>query len=320
MKIELMDVLIMLAVILVLQVLAMFLIWLERRLLGLWQDRLGPNRVGPAGLLQPVADMIKIFFKEDWTPDFVDKKVFVLAPGIVVFTTLLSFAIIPFAPGVLIADMNIGILFFLAMSSLGAYSIILGGWASNNKYALLGAMRGASQMITYEVFMGLSILGVVMLSGSFSLKSIVLAQQDGWFIIPQFVGFVVFLVAGIAETHRLPFDIPEAESELIAGYHGEYSSMKFGLFFLGEYLGITLVSSLIVTLFFGGWLGPEFLPPIIWFVLKTMVFLLFFILLRAALPRPRYDQLLSYGWKILLPLTLINLMVTGALGLYFDKM
>jgi NADH-quinone oxidoreductase subunit H len=206
------------------------------------------------------------------------------------------------------------------MSSLGAYSIILGGWASNNKYALLGAMRGASQMITYEVFMGLSILGVVMLSGSFSLKSIVLAQQDGWFIIPQFVGFVVFLIAGIAETHRLPFDIPEAESELVAGFHGEYSSMKFGLFFLGEYLGITLVSALIVTLFFGGWLGPDFLPPILWFALKTMVFLLFFILLRAALPRPRYDQLLSYGWKILLPITLLNLMVTGALGLYFDKM
>jgi NADH-quinone oxidoreductase subunit H len=310
----------MLLVIVVLQVLAMFLIWLERRLLGLWQDRLGPNRVGPAGLLQPVADMIKIFFKEDWTPDFVDKKVFVIAPAIVVITTLLGFAIIPFAPGVLIADLNIAILFFLAMSSLGAYSIFLGGWASNNKYALLGAMRGASQMITYEVFMGLSILGVVMLSGSFSLKSIVLAQQDGWFIIPQFVGFVVFLIAGIAETHRLPFDIPEAESELVAGFHGEYSSMKFGLFFLGEYLGITLVSALIVTLFFGGWLGPDFLPPILWFALKTMVFLLFFILLRAALPRPRYDQLLSYGWKILLPITLLNLMVTGALGLYFDKM
>lgn len=320
MKIELMDVVLMLTVIVVLQVLAMFLIWLERRLLGFWQDRLGPNRVGPAGLLQPVADMIKIFFKEDWTPDFVDKKVFVLAPGIVVITTLLSFAIIPFTPAILIADMNIGILFFLAMSSLGAYSIILGGWASNNKYALLGAMRGASQMITYEVFMGLSILGVVMLSGSFSLKSIVLAQQDGWFILPQFVGFVVFLIAGIAETHRLPFDIPESESELVAGYHAEYSSMKFGLFFLGEYLGITLVSALIVTMFFGGWLGPGFLPPIFWFILKTLVFLMFFILLRAALPRPRYDQLLSYGWKILLPLTLLNLMVTGALGLYFDKM
>ena len=317
--VELSAILIIVLVIVVLQVLAMFLIWLERRVLGLWQDRLGPNRVGPAGLLQPVADMIKIFFKEDWVPSFADKKIFIVAPGIIVFTTLVSFAIVPFAPGILIADLNIGILFFLAMSSLGAYSVILGGWASNNKFALLGAMRGASQMITYEVFMGLSIMGVVMLSGSFSLKSIVLAQQEMWFVVPQFVGFVIFLIAGIAETHRLPFDIPESESELVAGYHMEYSSMKFGLFFLGEYLGITLVSVLIVALFFGGWLGPDFLPPIVWFTLKTFVFLLFFILLRAALPRPRYDQLLAYGWKILLPLTLINILVTGALVLYLDK-
>ncbi len=317
--VELSAILIIVLVIVVLQVLAMFLIWLERRVLGLWQDRLGPNRVGPAGLLQPVADMIKIFFKEDWVPSFADKKIFIVAPGIIVFTTLVSFAIVPFTPGILIADLNIGILFFLAMSSLGAYSVILGGWASNNKFALLGAMRGASQMITYEVFMGLSIMGVVMLSGSFSLKSIVLAQQEMWFVVPQFVGFVIFLIAGIAETHRLPFDIPESESELVAGYHMEYSSMKFGLFFLGEYLGITLVSVLIVALFFGGWLGPGFLPPIVWFTLKTFVFLLFFILLRAALPRPRYDQLLAYGWKILLPLTLINILVTGALVLYLDK-
>ncbi|TDI71537.1 MAG: NADH-quinone oxidoreductase subunit NuoH [Bacteroidetes bacterium] len=319
MKVEFSDILIVLLIITVLQVLAMFLIWLERRVLGLWQDRLGPNRVGPAGLLQPVADMIKIFFKEDWVPPFADKGIFIIAPGIIVTTTLLSFAIIPFAPGIIIADLSIGILFFLALSSLGAYSLILGGWASNNKFALLGAMRGASQMITYEVFMGLSILGVVMLSGSFSLKTIVLAQQEMWFVVPQFVGFVIFLIAGIAETHRLPFDIPEAESELVAGYHVEYSSMKFGLFFLGEYLGITLVSVLIVTLFFGGWLGPDFLPPVVWLTLKTFVFLLFFILLRAALPRPRYDQLLAYGWKILLPLTLINLMVTGALVLYLDN-
>ncbi len=317
--VELSAILIIVLVIVVLQVLAMFLIWLERRVLGLWQDRLGPNRVGPAGLLQPVADMIKIFFKEDWVPSFADKKIFIVAPGIIVFTTLVSFAIVPFAPGILIADLNIGILFFLAMSSLGAYSVILGGWASNNKFALLGAMRGASQMITYEVFMGLSIMGVVMLSGSFNLNSIVLAQQEMWFVVPQFVGFVIFLIAGIAETHRLPFDIPESESELVAGYHMEYSSMKFGLFFLGEYLGITLVSVLIVALFFGGWLGPDFLPPVVWFTLKTFVFLLFFILLRASLPRPRYDQLLAYGWKILLPLTLINILVTGALVLYLDK-
>lgn len=313
------DILIIVLVILVLQVMAMFLIWLERRMLALWQDRLGPNRVGPAGLLQPVADMIKIFFKEDWVPSFADKKIFIVAPGIVVVTILLSFAIIPFAPGIMIVDLNIGILFFLALSSLGAYSIILGGWASNNKYALLGAMRGASQMITYEVFMGLSVMGVVMLGDSFNLNDIVLAQQKQWFVVPQFVGFVIFLIAGIAETHRLPFDIPESESELIAGFHAEYSSMKFGLFFLGEYLGIILVSMLIVTLFFGGWLGPGFLPPLVWFILKTFVFILFFILLRASLPRPRYDQLLAYGWKVLLPLTLINLMITGALILYLNN-
>ena len=317
MNLEFSAILIVVLIIIALLVVGMVLMWLERRMLGLWQERLGPNRVGPAGLLQPIADMIKIFFKDDWVPSFSDKKIFILAPAIVVITVLMSFAIIPFAPGILIADLNVGILFFLAMSSLGAYSVILGGWASNNKYALIGAMRGASQMITYEVFMGLSLMGVVMLSDSFNLKTIVLAQQEQWFVVPQFIGFVIFLIAAIAETHRLPFDIPESESELVAGFHTEYSGMKFGLFFLGEYLGITLVSALIVALFFGGYLGPDFLPPVVWFTLKTFVFILFFILLRASLPRPRYDQLLAYGWKILLPLTLLNLMVTGALVLYF---
>lgn len=307
------------AILLTLFSLAAGLIWVERRMLGFWQDRKGPNRVGPLGILQPLADMIKIFFKEDWTPPFADKKIFTFAPAIVIFTVLMSFAIIPFAPGVWISDINIGILFFLAMSSLGAYSLILGGWSSNNKYALLGSMRGASQMITYEVFMGLSLMGVIMMTGSFNLKDIVLAQQHQWFIIPQFLGFAVFLLAGVAETHRLPLDIPESESELIAGYHSEYSSMKFGLFFVGEYLGIILISSLIVTLFFGGWLGPDFLPPLAWFGLKTMVFILFFVLLRASLPRPRYDQLLSYGWKIVLPLTLLNLIATGGILLYLNE-
>lgn len=292
--------------------LAAGLIWVERRMLAFWQDRLGPNRVGPLGILQPLADVIKLMFKEDWIPPFVDKRIFILAPAIVMFTTLMSFVIVPLAPGIWVADMNIGILFFLAMSSMGAYSLILGGWSSNNKYALLGAMRGASQMITYEVFMGLSLMGVIMMSGSFNMSKIVLAQQGMWNVIPQFVGFMVFFVAGIAETHRLPFDIPESESELIAGYHAEYSGMKFGMFFVGEYIGITLISALIVTLFFGGWLGPAFLPPILWFILKTIIFILIFILLRASLPRPRYDQLLSYGWKFLLPLTLLNLLVTGA--------
>ncbi len=293
------------------------LIWLERRLLGLWQDRYGPNRVGPFGIFQVLADMIKIMSKEDWIPPFADKPVFVLAPSVIMVTVLMSFAIIPFAPGIAVIDFNIGLLFFLAMSSLGAYSVVLAGWASNNKYSLLGGLRSAAQMLTYEVFMGLSLLGVVMLAGSLNLREIVEAQRGMWFFIPQFVGLIIFLIAGLAETHRLPFDLPEAESELVAGYHAEYSGIKFGMFFVGEYLGITLISMLIVTLFFGGWLGPGFLPPLVWFGLKTFVFLAFFILMRASLPRPRYDQLMAYGWKILMPLALLNLIVTGGLLLFW---
>jgi NADH-quinone oxidoreductase subunit H len=290
------------------------LIWLERRLLALWQDRYGPNRVGPFGLFQVLADMIKIFTKEDWIPPFADRPVFVLAPAIVVATVLMSFAVVPIAPGIGVVNLNIGLLFFLAMSSLGVYSVVLAGWASNNKYALLGGLRASAQMVSYEVFMGLSLMGVVLLAGSFNLRDIVEAQRGLWFCIPQLLGLVVFLSAGVAETHRLPFDLPEAESELVAGYHSEYSGMKFGMFFVGEYLGITLISALIVTLFFGGWLGP-ILPPVVWFALKTLGFICFFILLRAALPRPRYDQLMAYGWKLMLPLALLNLVVTGAVVL-----
>ena len=290
------------------------LIWVERRLLALWQDRYGPNRVGPFGLLQVLADMIKIFTKEDWIPPFADRPVFVLAPAIVVATVLMSFAVVPVAPGIGVADLNIGLLFFLAMSSLGVYSVVLAGWASNNKYALLGSLRASAQMVSFEVFMGLSLMGVVLLAGSFNLREIVEAQRRLWFCIPQLLGLVVFLSAGIAETHRLPFDLPEAESELVAGFHSEYSGMKFGMFFVGEYLGVTLISALIATLFFGGWLGPV-LPPVVWFGLKTFVFICLFILLRAALPRPRYDQLMAYGWKLMLPLALLNLVVTGAVVL-----
>jgi NADH-quinone oxidoreductase subunit H len=292
------------------------LIWLERRLLALWQDRYGPNRAGPFGVLVVLADTIKLFFKEDWIPPSADKFVFVMAPAIVMITAFLSFVVICFAPGIVVSDMNIGILFFLAMSSMGAYSIILGGWASNNKYSLLGAMRGAAQMIAYEVFMGLALMGTVLLSGSLRLSDIVEAQRDMWFVVPQFIGFVIFFIAGIAETHRLPFDIPEAESELVAGFHSEYSGMKFGMFFVGEYVGITLISAITVSLYFGGWLGPGFLPPLVWFILKTFAFICLFILLRASLPRPRYDQLMDFGWKVLLPLSLINLMVTGAIVLW----
>ena len=297
-------------------IVAAMLIWVERRLLGLWQERLGPNRVGPFGLMQVVADMIKIFAKEDWVPPFADKFSFVLAPPIIMFVILMSFAVIPFAPGVGVIDSDIGVLFILAMASLGAYSVMLGGLASNNKYALLGSLRAAAQMVSYEVFMGISLLGVVALTGSFNLRDIVIAQTDGWFIIPQFIGFLIFMIAGIAESHRLPFDIPEAEQEIVAGYHTEYSGMKFGMFFVGEYLGVLLISSLLVVLFFGGWLGPNFLPPIVWFVLKTSFFIAFFILLRAAIPRPRYDQLMTYGWLFLLPLSLLNLMITGAFVLW----
>jgi len=291
---------------------AAMLTWLERRLLGIWQDRYGPNRVGPFGLLQVAADMIKIFTKQDWIPPFADKPVFIIAPAIVMVAMLMAFAVIPFAPGIGIVDLNVGLLFFLAMSALAAYSVLLAGYASNSKYALIGSLRAAAQMISYEVFMGIALMGVVLLSGSFNLREIVQAQADGWFIVPQFVGFVVFMIAGIAESHRLPFDLPEAEHEIGAGFHTEYSSMKFGMFFIGEYLGVALISALVVTLYFGGWLGPV-LPPIVWFALKTFVFICFFILLRASLPRPRYDQLMAFGWKLMLPIALLNLLVTGGI-------
>jgi NADH-quinone oxidoreductase subunit H len=294
---------------------AALLIWVERRLIGIWQDRLGPNRVGPLGLGQVAADMIKIFFKEDWTPPFADKPVFVIAPAVVMTTMLLGFVIVPFAPGVGIIDFNFGLLYFLALSSLSVYSAVLAGYASNNKYSLLGSLRAAAQSISYEVFMGLSVMGVVMLSGSLNLREIVEAQKDGWFVWRQFLGFFAFTVAAVAESHRGPFDLPEAEHELVAGFHTEYSGMKFGMFFVGEYVGVLLNSAVIASLFFGGWLGPAFLPPLAWFVLKTSAGVLFFILIRAALPRPRYDQLMAFGWKVMLPLTLFNIVVTGGVAL-----
>jgi len=288
------------------------LIWLERRLLALWQDRYGPNRVGPFGLAQVVADMIKIFSKEDWVPPFADKPIFVLAPAVIIVTVLISFAVISYAPGISVSDLNIGLLVFLAMSSMAVYSVVLGGWSSNSKYSLLGALRASSQMLSYEVFMGLSLMGVVMLAGSFRLRDIVEAQRGLWFCIPQFLGLFIFMTAALAETRRTPFDLPESDSELVAGYHTEYSGIKFGMFYVGEYLGITLNSAMMATFFFGGWLGPV-LPPIVWFLIKTFVLICGFVLLRAALPRPRYDQLMSFGWKVLLPLTLLNLVVTGGI-------
>jgi NADH-quinone oxidoreductase subunit H len=290
------------------------LIWVERRLLALWQDRYGPNRVGPFGLGQVVADSVKLFTKEDWIPPFADKPVFVLAPAIIVATSLIAFAVIPFSQGFVVADLNIGILFLLATSSLGVYSVVLAGWASNNKYSLLGGLRASAQMLSYEVFMGLSLMGVVVIAGSFRITDIVNAQRSVWFVIPQFAGFILFFIAGVAETRRLPFDLAEAESELIAGFHSEYSGMKFGMFFVGEYIGVILISSMLSLLYFGGWLGP-ILPAPLWFAIKTLFFICLFILLRAALPRPRFDQLMSWGWKILFPLSLANLLITGAVVL-----
>jgi NADH-quinone oxidoreductase subunit H len=301
-----------LGVLLVVLLIAAGLIWYERRLLGLVQDRLGPNRVGPAGLLQVLADTFKILFKEDWVPPFADRPLFVIAPPIVLVTALLSFMVIPVAQGVVVADLNIGLLFFLAMSSLAVYSVVLAGWASHSKYSLIGGLRAAAQMVSYEVFMGLSLAGVVVMAGSFDLQDIVKGQDGVWYVVPQFIGFVVFVIAGLAETRRIPFDLVEAESELVAGYHTEYSGMKFGLFMVGEYVAITLISALIATLFFGGWLGP-WLPGWLWFLIKTVIFISCFIVARATFPRPRYDQLMALGWKAMLPLSLVNLLVTGAI-------
>jgi NADH-quinone oxidoreductase subunit H len=293
---------------------AALLTWFERRLLGIWQDRYGPNRLGPFGILQVAADMLKLLGKDDWIPPFADRALFVLAPIAVVAVSLLALAVVPFAPGLQVIDMHVGLLFFLAMTSLAVYSVLLGGIASNNKYALLGGLRSAAQMVSYEVFMGLSMMGVVMLAGSFSLHDIVEAQRGLWFCVPQILGLLCFTVAGVAESHRLPFDLPEAEHELTAGFHTEYGGMKFAMLMLGEYLSLILIACMMTVLFFGGWLGP-WLPPLLWFLIKVFVIVCFFILLRAALPRPRYDQLMTYGWKYLLPITLFNLLLTGALAL-----
>ena len=295
--------------------LAGMLIWVERRLLGVWQERYGPNRLGPGGCLQSLADMIKIFTKEDWIPPFADKAVFVITPAIVVITALMSFAVVPIAPHFVVADLNVGVMFFLAMSSLAAYSVIIGGWAYNNKFAFLGSLRAIAKLLNYEVLMGLSLMGAVLLAGSFNLSDIVEAKRHQWFVIPQFFGFLCFFMAGLAEAHRTPFDMPEAEAELVAGYHSEYSGMKFGMFFVGEYLSILLLSAMTVILFFGGWHGP-WLPPAVWFALKMFAFIALIILIRATWPRFRFDQLLSFGWKVVMPLALINLLVTGGVVLW----
>ena len=292
---------------------AAYLSFIERRVLALWQDRYGPNRVGPFGIFQLPADVVKMLFKEDWIPPFADKLTFLIAPIIAMSALFISYIIIPVTPTWYVADFDIGILFFFAMAGLAVYAVLFAGWSSNNKYSLLGGLRSAAQTVSYEVFMGLSLMGVVAQTGSFNMREIVEAQRDLWFIVPQFLGFCTFALAGIAVTHRSPFDLPEAEQELAAGYHTEYAGMKWAMFFVGEYIGIVVVSSLLTTLFLGGWLGPgpDWLAPL-WFVAKTLVFVTLFILVRAALPRPRYDHLMTAGWMVCLPITLLNLLVTGA--------
>jgi NADH-quinone oxidoreductase subunit H len=307
-----------------------FLSFVERRVLALWQDRHGPNRVGPFGLLQLPADIVKLLFKEDWTPPFADKLTFWLAPFIAMSALLVASSIVPITPTWGVADLNIGILFFIAMAGLSVYAVLFAGWSSNSKYSLLGGIRSAAQTVSYEVFMGISVMGVVAVTGSFNMRDIVEAQKDGWFFVPQFLGFITFLLAGFAVAHRSPFDLPEAESELAAGYHTEYSGMKWVMFFVSEYVGVVLVSALLVTLFFGGWqepallgfdLWPDFLsfvPAVFWFGGKTLFFIMMFILARGALPRPRYDQVMAAGWKFCLPLTLLNLLATAAVVLLQD--
>ncbi|MCB1631515.1 MAG: NADH-quinone oxidoreductase subunit NuoH [Pseudomonadales bacterium] len=300
-------------ILLVAVIFAAYLSFIERRVLALWQDRYGPNRVGWQGIFQLPADVLKMLFKEDWIPPFADRLTFLLAPVLAMSVLLISFMIVPVAPGWQVADFDIGILFFLAMAGIAVYAVLFAGWSSDSKYSLLGAMRAAAQTLSYEVFMGLSVMGVVAVAGSFNMREIVEAQRGLWFIVPQFLGFITFALAGVAVTHRAPFDLPEAEQELAAGYHTEYAGMKWAMFFVGEYVGIVVVSALLTTLFLGGWLGPgpAWLAPA-WFIVKTLFFVMLFILLRAALPRPRYDHLMMAGWIVCLPVTLLNLLLTGA--------
>lgn len=294
---------------------AALMVYGERRILALLQDRLGPNRAGPFGLLQPIADFIKLITKEDFVPPFADRMVYTIAPVIVPLTVLLSFAVVPISNDWWLADLNIALLFVLAFSSLRVYGIILGGWASNSKYPLFGGLRAAAQMISYELPMVLALMGVVMLSGSFSLVEIVAAQELP-FIILQPLGFIIFLVCGIAETNRLPFDLPEAENELVSGYNTEYGGIRFIFFYLGEYMGMLLIAALITVLFLGGWHGP-WLPGVVWFAVKTLALIFLFFWLRTSLPRLRYDQLMDFGWKLMLPAALINLLLTAMLGLFW---
>jgi NADH-quinone oxidoreductase subunit H len=300
--------------------LAAYLVWVERKFLARLQVRYGPNRAGKFGLLQPIADAVKMLAKEDLVPEAADRALFVLAPAVVAVTALLMFAVVPFGGELaiggrkipmVISDINVGLLFVFALSSLGVYGVALGGWASNSKYSLLGGIRGAAQMISYELSLGLSLVPIVMLSGSLSLVDIVNAQTRYPFILVQPLSFMIFIISAMAESKRIPFDLPEAENELGAGFHTEYSGMRFGLFFLGEYVHMQVLGALVAVFFLGGWRGP-YLPPPVWLLLKILVVALIMIWIRGTLPRLRYDQLMALGWKVLIPLALLNIIVTGA--------
>jgi len=311
-----------------------YTVWLERKVVGRIQNRWGPTRVGPFGLLQPLADGAKFLFKEDLTPPHVYKPLYIAAPLIAVIFALTSISMIPFGNSIIIGDyqiplqitdVNTGLLIILGITSIGVYGVALAGWSSNNKYSLLGGLRASAQMVSYEISLGLSLVGVLIMAGSFSLRDIVNAQAGHfwgfiprWNVIPQFIGFFCYLMAAYAETNRIPFDLPEAETELVAGYHTEYSAMKFAMFFMAEYANMITVACLATLLFFGGWHGPIFGPyllqvvlPVCWFVAKVFVFLFLYIWVRGTLPRFRYDQLMAFGWKFLLPLSLVNLIGTA---------
>jgi len=300
--------------------LAAYLVWIERKFLARLQIRYGPNRAGKFGLLQPIADTIKMMTKEDTVPETADRIIFMLAPAVVATSALLMFAVVPFGSQLtlwgkkiplVITDLNIGLLFVFALSALGVYGVALGGWASNSKYSLLGGIRGAAQMISYELSLGLSLVPIVMLAGSLSLVDIVQAQEKYPFIFVQPVAFAIFIISAMAESKRIPFDLPEAENELGSGYHTEYSGMRFGLFFLGEYVHMQVLGALVAVLFLGGWRGPV-LPPFVWLFIKIVLVALIMIWIRGTLPRLRYDQLMALGWKVLIPAALLNIMVTGA--------
>jgi len=298
--------------------------YFERKVIGHMQVRLGPMRVGPHGLLQPIADGLKLFFKEDILPANSDKPVFYLAPVIFMAAAMVNLSVIPFASNFVIANINVGLLFIFAIAGMGVYGIFISGWASNSKYAFIGGLRSSAQVISYEIAMGLSLVGVMIMAGSVNLSDIVKAQANsvfGIFAIPQIIGFVVFTIAAVAETNRTPFDLPEAENELVAGYHVEYSGFRFALFFLGEYIAMFTMASLATVCFLGGWTIPwyittvlpflKYVPGIVWFLLKVYAFIFFYYWIRATVPRYRYDQLMAIGWKILIPVALANLLLTG---------